>query len=323
MNNDPKYPPLMGTRSRVEAAEGEHGGRPFGMDGYVRLHRTLPDWEWYHDDACLRLLIHLLMRVNWKPGRWKGIDVHPGSTVTSMERMADSLGWSRSKLRHTLDKLKSSGDVATTTTNHWTTVTLVNWAKYQNGDQPSSQPSDQPTANRWPTEQPTNSQPMATIEEGKKERREEGKKVREAGKPPVDLTWPTWAGPQTKAKWQEFITYRIREHKQRYKSTDTEQKALNLAAKYFPDGPMLVEALEHTMAKGWRFPVDPSEHKYPFTATAKADAPVRVHKDMTATEARKWMADLREKMGIPPGGLVESHLVPQHVRDAIFKPQNT
>jgi hypothetical protein len=138
-------------------------------EGYIRLHRSLTDWQWYHDDACLRLLIHLLMRVNWKQGKWKNVDVMPGSTVTSLDRLADSIGWSRSKLRCTMDKLKSSGDIATTTTNHWTAITLVNWAKYQQMDEQSSQPRSQPTANQ----QPTNSQPTATIEEGKKERREE------------------------------------------------------------------------------------------------------------------------------------------------------
>jgi hypothetical protein len=131
------------------------------------------------------------------------------------------------------------------------------------------------------------------------------------------LTWPSWAGPQTKAKWQEFITYRIREHKQRYKSTDTEQKALNLAAKYFPSGPMFVEALEHSMAKGWRFPVDPSEHKYPFSAPVKSDAPIRVHKDMTRSEAKAVLDQIRVDRGIPPGGLVETQFIPQEVRDAM------
>jgi len=278
------------------------------MDGYVRLHRTLPDWEWYNDDACLRLLIHLLMRVNWKPGKWKGIDVVPGSTITSIERLADSLGWSRSKLRHTMDKMKSSGDIATTTTNHWTTVTLVNWAKYQNNDQPSSQPSDQPTANQWPTEQPTNSQPSATIEEGKKERRKELL----ADKPPVELVWPKWAGPNTKAKWTEFKEYRRTVDRFRYKSEASEQAALNTLGKYYKSGEDAVAGLDLAMAKGWKFPVDPKE-----LAPKQANGRPA---EMSKADADRALDDLRAKHGIAPGGFIETHLIPKDVLEAIRRP---
>ncbi len=78
-----------------------------------------------------------------------------------------------------------------------------------------------------------------------------------------ELVWPAFAGEKVKAKWAEFIAYRIREKKQRYQSVQTEQKALDLVAKYFPNGPDLVAALDHTMARTWVFPVDPAEHKYP------------------------------------------------------------
>lgn len=83
-----------------------------------------------------------------------------------------------------------------------------------------------------------------------------------------ELTWPAFAGPKVKAKWAEFIAYRIREKRSRYKSVDTEQKALNLCARYFPSGLLFVEALDHSMARQWQFPVDPAEHKYPFTVKA-------------------------------------------------------
>lgn len=78
-----------------------------------------------------------------------------------------------------------------------------------------------------------------------------------------ELIWPAFAGEKVKAKWAEFIAYRIAEKKQRYRSIETEQKALNLVVKYFHSGPEFVSALEHTMAKTWVFPVDPVEYKYP------------------------------------------------------------
>lgn len=77
------------------------------------------------------------------------------------------------------------------------------------------------------------------------------------------LEWPPWAGPNCKAKWDEFKKYRRKEHGKGYKSADTEQKALNLAAKYFKTGQEFVAALDYTMARGWQFPVPPDKHDYP------------------------------------------------------------
>ncbi len=78
-----------------------------------------------------------------------------------------------------------------------------------------------------------------------------------------ELNWPVWGGPKCRAKWAEFVAYRVSEKKLRYKTVATEQRALDLAARYFPSGPDFVSALDHTMARTWAFPVDPSEHKYP------------------------------------------------------------
>lgn len=83
-----------------------------------------------------------------------------------------------------------------------------------------------------------------------------------------ELQWPSFAGPKVKAKWQEFIRYRITEKNERYKTLSSEQRALNLAVKYFPSGRMFVEGLDHAMARTWTFPVNPSEYKYPFSEDA-------------------------------------------------------
>jgi len=77
-----------------------------------------------------------------------------------------------------------------------------------------------------------------------------------------------WGGPKCRAKWAEFVAYRVSEKKLRYKTVATEQRALDLAARYFPSGPDFVAALDYTMARTWAFPVDPSEHKYPDMAKA-------------------------------------------------------
>lgn len=90
--------------------------------------------------------------------------------------------------------------------------------------------------------------------EGEVETEEEGE---------ASVNWPAWAGPNTLAVWEDFKAYRLTEKKERYKSAKTEQRAVNILAKYFTCGQDCVEALEHSMGKGWLFPVDPTEYKYP------------------------------------------------------------
>lgn len=150
-----------------------------------------------------------------------------------------------------MDKLKSSGEVTIQTNNHWTTVTLGNWAEYQevqptNGRQKSQPPTDhRPTADR----------PSATTEEVKKERREEVSPIGDS----VGVTWPKWAGPNTLAKWEEFKAYKLEEFKDRYKSAKSEQRSVSLLAKWFKSGQECVDALEEAMGRKWQFPVDPAK----------------------------------------------------------------
>jgi hypothetical protein len=74
-----------------------------------------------------------------------------------------------------------------------------------------------------------------------------------------EIQWPEWAGPNTKAKWEEFKAYRQALDRFRYKSPASEQAAINTLAKYYTRGQDMVSGIDLAMAKGWKFPVDPAE----------------------------------------------------------------
>lgn len=133
-------------------------------EGYIKLHRSLLEWEWYSDDRAKVLFLHLLLTCNWKEGKWRGEVIAPGSAAISLSRIAAELGWERSVVKRTLDKLVSSGEVERKANAKWTLVTLVNWAKYQDqGTQTEHKVERRPNADRTQSV----SQPH-TIEEGKK-----------------------------------------------------------------------------------------------------------------------------------------------------------
>lgn len=73
------------------------------------------------------------------------------------------------------------------------------------------------------------------------------------------IEWPKWAGPNTLAKWEEFKAYRLSEKKERYASAISEQRAVNLLAKWFTTGQQCVDAIDEAMGRGWLFPVDPAK----------------------------------------------------------------
>jgi biotin operon repressor len=116
--------------------------------GYIKVHRALLEWEWYHDDRCVRLLLHLLLKANYTDRKWKGQALKPGQLITSSVSLAEQLGWSRSALNRTMDKLKRGQEIETASDNKWTLVTLRKWEQFQ---YEAAEPDSNRTADRTAT----------------------------------------------------------------------------------------------------------------------------------------------------------------------------
>jgi hypothetical protein len=101
------------------------------MSGWVKLHRSLKDWEWYDDANATRLLIHLLLTVNYEPKKWKGITVEAGTRITSFGKLADETGLSVKQIRGAMQKLENSGEVARERAHEGQAVSLCKWEKLQ------------------------------------------------------------------------------------------------------------------------------------------------------------------------------------------------
>ena len=134
-------------------------------NGFIKIDRSLLDWAYYEDDRCVRLLLHLILCANFKPGKFKGIDIKPGQFVTSTVKLSGQLGWTRSTLRRTLERLTESGEIVTKADNKRTLVTLIKWEQFQ--------VMETKAASKRPASGQQVSQQTATIEEGKKERSKE------------------------------------------------------------------------------------------------------------------------------------------------------
>ena len=137
-------------------------------NGYIRIYRKMTEWEWYKDYKTLVVFLHLLLLANWKPGRFMGHEVPVGACVTSIRHLADSTGLSVKSVRTALDHLKNTNEIGIETANRFSMIFIKNWGKYQ-GDEPSI---GKQTAHK----RQTTGKQLATIEEGKKERKKENYK---------------------------------------------------------------------------------------------------------------------------------------------------
>lgn len=126
---------------------------------WIKLHTKFTEWEWYTDPVTKVVFLHLLLKANWKPTRWKGIEVGVGQLVIGRKALAEELRLSEQNVRTALDHLKATGEITIKPTNRYSLVTIENWAKYQGcGEEVTN---NQPTTNQQiPNNQPTTNQPQ-------------------------------------------------------------------------------------------------------------------------------------------------------------------
>ena len=131
-------------------------------NGWVKIHRKFEKWEWYTDIPVKVLFLHLILQANHEDQKWQGKEIKRGQCVVGSVKLAEETGLSRQQVRTALDKLKSTGEITTESTNKFTIVTIDNYSLYQACDD-AEQPTNQPTDNQQITnKQPTNNQQITT-----------------------------------------------------------------------------------------------------------------------------------------------------------------
>ena len=99
--------------------------------GHIKLDRKILEWEWYTDANTCRLFIHLLLRANWKDGRFQGVKIPRGSLASSYSSLSDETGLSIKSVRTSLNHLKSTGEVAVERYPKFSVFTVNNYCLYQ------------------------------------------------------------------------------------------------------------------------------------------------------------------------------------------------
>jgi len=149
-----------------------------GSGGYILLHRKLLEHPLMTQlpAAWFRIWIAILLRVNWKPGTWwngtANVTVSAGSMVTSVEKLSKTSRASTKQTRGALAYLQTANIAAIKTTSHYTLITVLNWATYQNADEDEGKPKGNAEGEQRASQGQTEGKAGATIEEGKQGSRE-------------------------------------------------------------------------------------------------------------------------------------------------------
>lgn len=132
------------------------------LEGYVRLFRSINEWQWYDDPNTKSLFLHLIVNANYKPGYFKGIPIERGQILVGRIELSKILGISEQEVRTSIKRLKSTNDITTKSTNKGTLISVVNYEKYQvdvvipTNSLTSDLTAEQPATNQ----QLTNNQPQ-------------------------------------------------------------------------------------------------------------------------------------------------------------------
>jgi len=103
------------------------------MIGYIKLHRRIVNWEWFDDDKAFKLFVYILVKANWEDTPWeqKNMIIRRGELVTSLSKLSKELGYSVGEIRHRLNNMQISKQIALKSTNKYTIITVCNYDDYQ------------------------------------------------------------------------------------------------------------------------------------------------------------------------------------------------
>lgn len=119
--------------------------------GFLKIFRKLQNWQWFNDANTLATLIHCIFRANTQKSEWKGLTLRRGQFVTSRSELAKEIGISEREVRTALERLTKCQTIDQQTTNRYTLITVLNYAKYQHADKPSRPAKRQPNASQTTT----------------------------------------------------------------------------------------------------------------------------------------------------------------------------
>lgn len=101
------------------------------IKGYIKLYRSLLDWEWFNDNNTFRLWLYCLLKANYSDTKWRGIDIERGSFVTSINKLTLGTGLTTQQVRTSMKKLVSTGEITNKPHSKYSIISINNYDEFQ------------------------------------------------------------------------------------------------------------------------------------------------------------------------------------------------
>lgn len=118
-------------------------------NGFIVLHRSILNWDWYGDKNTTLLFIHLILTANYSPVEWHGRRIEIGQRITSLSKLSQEISLSIKEIRTCLKHLQQTGEVACESTNQYTVITIKNYEKYQSRASATARERTNKKSNDW------------------------------------------------------------------------------------------------------------------------------------------------------------------------------
>lgn len=126
---------------------------------WIKLHRSILEWEWYDEPNTFRLFVHCLLKANHSEKTWRGTKINRGEFITSLQKLSNETGLTVKKIRTILGKLKGK-ELAIKTSSQNTVIQVIKYDNYQI------------TANEGQTDGQTKGKQRATTKNNKNNKKE-------------------------------------------------------------------------------------------------------------------------------------------------------
>lgn len=119
-------------------------------DGFIKLSRSLLDWDWHDEPKTGYLYIIMLLLANHEETLWRGETLLRGQLLTGRRQLSIASGLTEDEVRTALTHLKKTGHAIVTAKNKYSVITLPKYDEHCShtqqipGKLPDNSPANSP-----------------------------------------------------------------------------------------------------------------------------------------------------------------------------------
>lgn len=104
------------------------------QEGFVIVYRDLLDWQYHDNPNAVALWIYILLKARWSDGFQNGVEIRRGQLMTTLATISAETGLNTGVINRLLKKFESDNQISVKTTNRFSVINVINYAKFQSLD---------------------------------------------------------------------------------------------------------------------------------------------------------------------------------------------